>query len=204
MPWSALLPFAALPFKLGFTPTFLDVALLAVYLVWVMRIATRRQRALSGTRLGAPILIFVVLAFFAFANGLRFSPPTSTTMRNFAELVLGILFFFVVVNTLRSQADLDLVTRLIMRGRRDRRPGSPSFSTLIPQTWTIRILDALARFNYPGGAGALRYIEDDPANPMRAIGTQVDPNVLGGLMILVGRPHRAATGEHATRSCRVR
>jgi O-antigen ligase len=43
----------------------------------------------------------------------------------------------------------------------------------------------LARFNYPGGAGALRYIEDNPENPMRAIGTMVDPNVLGGFLILV-------------------
>jgi hypothetical protein len=34
-------------------------------------------------------------------------------------------------------------------------------------------------------AGALRFIEDDPAGTMRAIGTAVDPNVLGGMMILV-------------------
>jgi len=50
---------------------------------------------------------------------------------------------------------------------------------------TIRILDALGRFGYPGGAGALRYIEDSADNPMRAIGTMVDPNVLGGFLILV-------------------
>jgi O-Antigen ligase len=55
----------------------------------------------------------------------------------------------------------------------------------IPQTWTVRVLDGLARFNYPGGAGALRFIEDNPENPMRAIGTMVDPNVLGGFLILV-------------------
>jgi|BarGraNGADG00212_2_1021979.scaffolds.fasta_scaffold06369_4 O-antigen ligase len=179
-----LLPFAAVPLNLGFTPTFLDIALLAVYLVWVMRIATRREQELTGTRLGAPIVIFVVLAFFAFANGLRFGTPTTTTVRNFSELILSILFFFVLVNTLRSQPDLDLVTRLIIIAGTTAAAIAVVFY-LIPQTWTIRILDALARFNYPGGAGALRYIEDDPANPMRAIGTQIDPNVLGGLMILV-------------------
>ncbi len=48
--------------------------------------------------------------------------------------------------------------------------------------WT---LDRLARFDYPGGPGALRYVEDDPALGLRAIGTAVDPNVLGGMMILV-------------------
>ncbi len=56
---------------------------------------------------------------------------------------------------------------------------------LIPPAWTVRLLDALARFGYPGGYGALRYIEDSSDNPMRAIGTMVDPNVLGGFMILV-------------------
>ena len=50
---------------------------------------------------------------------------------------------------------------------------------------TVGILDRLARFDYPGGFGALRFIEDDPNGTMRAIGTAVDPNVLGGMMILV-------------------
>jgi O-antigen ligase len=55
---------------------------------------------------------------------------------------------------------------------------------VIPEAWTVVILDRMARFDYPGGYGALRYIEDDPAGTMRAIGTAVDPNVLGGMMIL--------------------
>jgi polysaccharide biosynthesis protein PslJ len=57
---------------------------------------------------------------------------------------------------------------------------------VIPEAWTVWTLDRLARFEYPGGYGALRYIEDDPNGTMRAIGTAVDPNVLGGMMILVG------------------
>ena len=56
---------------------------------------------------------------------------------------------------------------------------------VIPEAATVWVLDRLARFDYPGGYGALRYIEDDPAGTMRAIGTAVDPNVLGGMMILV-------------------
>jgi polysaccharide biosynthesis protein PslJ len=57
---------------------------------------------------------------------------------------------------------------------------------VIPSQWTVRVLSALGRFNYPTGAGILRFIEDNPELPMRAIGTSVDPNVLGGLMILIG------------------
>ncbi len=179
-----LLPFAALPFKIGFTPTFLDVALLAIYLVWVLRIATRRDRELIGTPLGAAVLFFLLMAIFSFANGLRYSRPTSTVIRNFAELALAISFFFVLVNTLRRRADVHLLARMVLLAGAAAAAIAVIFY-VIPEAWTIRVLDALARFNYPGGVGALRYIEDDPANPMRAIGTMVDPNVLGGFLILV-------------------
>jgi polysaccharide biosynthesis protein PslJ len=179
------LPFAALPFKIGFTPTFLDVALLAVYFVWIVRIATRRDREFVGTPLGAYVFLFLLVAVFAFANGLRFARPTSANIRNFAELILAISLFFVLVNTLRTRKNVELLARLVILA------GAAAAAIavilyVIPDAWTIRILDALARFNYPGGAGALRYIEDDAANPMRAIGTMVDPNVLGGFLILVG------------------
>ena len=57
---------------------------------------------------------------------------------------------------------------------------------VIPENATVWVLDRLARFDYPAGAGALRWIEDDPTGTIRAIGTAVDPNVLGGMLILVG------------------
>ena len=178
------LPFATLPFKIGFTPTFLDLALFAIYFVWIMRVATRRQRDLIGSPLGAAVLGFLLLVVFAFANGLRNGRPTTTTIRNFAELALAIAFFFVLVNNLRREADLDLVVRLVMLAGAAAAAIAVVFY-VIPASWTIRILDALARFNYPGGAGALRYIEDDSANPMRAIGTMIDPNVLGGFLVMI-------------------
>jgi len=180
----ALLPFAALPVKIVFTPTFLDVALAALYFVWILRLATRRQAGLSGTVLNVLVLLFLALAGFAFFNGLRFGMPTVTTMRNFAELALAIFFFFLVLGWTRDESQLYFLARvIIVMGA-----GAAAIAVLfyvIPDTWTIRTLDALGRFNYPGGAGALRYIEDDPENAMRAIGTMVDPNVLGGFMILI-------------------
>ena len=179
-----LLPFAALPFKVGFTPTFLDIVLLTLFFVWIVRLATRRQRDLIGTPIGVLVLGFLLLALFAFANGLRYSRPTTTTIRNFAELALAVTFFFLLVNNLRSEADIDLVARLIIVAGAAAATIAVIFY-VIPQAWTVRVLDGLARFNYPGGAGALRYIEDDPANPMRAIGTMVDPNVLGGFLVLI-------------------
>ncbi len=177
------LPFATLPFKIGFTPTFLNLAMVAVYFVWLMRIVTRRDRELIGTALGPAVLLFLMVAFFAFANGLRFSRPTATTIRNFAELALAISFFFLLVNTLRTRRDAEFFARLIMLAGVVGALIAVGFY-VIPETTTIRILDGLGRFGYPGGAGALRYIEDTAENPMRAIGTMVDPNVLGGFLIL--------------------
>jgi O-antigen ligase len=179
-----LLPFAALPFKIGFTPTFLDLALMALYFVWIMRVATRRQRDFVGSPIGALVLAFLLLAVFAFANGLRYSRPSMTTIRNFAELALAVTLFFLLVNNVRTAASVNLVARLIMAAGAAA-AGIAVIFYVIPQAWTVRVLDALARFNYPGGYGALRFIEDNTENPMRAIGTMIDPNVLGGFLALV-------------------
>jgi O-antigen ligase len=55
----------------------------------------------------------------------------------------------------------------------------------LPRALTVRLLSALRIFNYPAGWGVLRFIRDDPALPMRATSTSIDPNILGGLLILV-------------------
>jgi O-antigen ligase len=55
----------------------------------------------------------------------------------------------------------------------------------LPQALTVRLLSVLRIFHYPAGWGVLRFIEDNPLLPMRAISTSIDPNVLGGLLILV-------------------
>ncbi|MCA9924358.1 MAG: O-antigen ligase family protein, partial [Anaerolineales bacterium] len=47
------------------------------------------------------------------------------------------------------------------------------------------ILIALQRIGYPGG-WVIRYIEENPALAERAISTSVDPNVLGGLLLMIG------------------
>jgi O-antigen ligase len=157
---------------------------LVLFFVWIMRIATGKHGDLVGTNLGVAVLVFAALAVFGFANGMRYGQPTVTAVRNFAELLLSILFFFLLVNNLRSQRDLDWITSLIILAGAAAAAISIIFY-VIPEAATVRVLDALARLNYPGGYGALRYIEDSPDNPMRAIGTMIDPNVLGGFMILV-------------------
>ena len=180
---AALLPFATFPFRLGFKPTFLDAALAAFVLVWAIGLLTGRERRIVGSPMGLAVAVFLFLAIFAFALGAANARPSVTTIRRFAEIALGILLFFVVINVIRQQEDLEWAGRVLMLAG----AGAALIGVIfyvIPEEWTVRILNALGRFDYPGGYGALRYIEDDPENAMRAIGTAIDPNTFGGMLIL--------------------
>ncbi len=180
-----VLPFATLPIDIGLKPSLLDVALGALFFVWVLKLVTGRERSFIPSPLGLLIGLFVLMAIFSFAYGLTHSPATSFLVRRFAEIVLGILLFFVIINTVRTQPELEWVARWVLLAGWACALVAVAFY-VIPDAWTVWVLDRLARFDYPGGYGALRYIEDDTAGTMRAIGTAVDPNVLGGMMILAG------------------
>jgi O-antigen ligase len=180
-----LLPFAALPMlksRLGFTPTFMDLVLVGIFFVWVTRMATRRDRTLVASPLGLPVALFLVFTLFAFALGMGHARPTSTTLRRFLELLVGIALFFVVVNSVRTRWQLEQLSRVIMLASAAA-AGIAIFLYVIPEDWAVRLLTTLTRLDYPGGHGVLRFVEDNPENPMRAIGTSIDPNVLGGLMV---------------------
>ena len=194
-----VLPFASLPFRLGFKPTFLDAALGALVFVWALKLVaggpgfsfshSAGRARLSQAReflispIGLLIGLFMLMAVFSFIYGMSHSRPTTTIIRRFGEILLGIGLFFVVINTVRTQRELAWVTRWLFLAAWACASIAVVFY-VIPENWTVRVLNALARFDYPGGFGALRWIEDDPDGTMRAIGTAVDPNVLGGMMIL--------------------
>ena len=179
-----LLPFGALPFKIGFTPTFLDLSLLAIYFVWVVRIATGRTGEFVATPLGLPIVVFLLLACASFIAGLGHAYLDQYVLRHFVEILLSVSLFFVIVNCVRTRRQLRiLITVMILAGFAAALIGV--FLYVIPSEWSIRLLSALGRVGYPTGSGVLRYIEDDASLPQRAISTSTDPNVLGGLLILV-------------------
>jgi O-antigen ligase len=182
---AVLLPFGALPLNIGFNPTFLDLALVAVIAIWLARLATRQDEGgFIATPLGLPVLVFMILAIFSFIAGLAHAPVTQQVLRQFAEVLAAIAFFFVIVNVVRTRESLRrVVLALMLAGFVSAALGIVFY--ILPREWTITILSALRVFKYPTGDRVLRFIEDDPANPMRAISTSVDPNVLGGLMILV-------------------
>jgi len=180
-----VLPFATLPVDIGFKPSFLDAALGALYFVWLFKLVIGRERTFIGSPIGAIVALFVLMAIFSFANGLVHSPANTFLLRRFGEIVLGISLFFVTINTVRTVPELQWVTRWLVLGGWAC-AGIAVLFYVMPEAATVWVLDRLVRFDYPGGYGALRYIEDDPEGTMRAIGTAIDPNVLGGMLILVG------------------
>ncbi len=179
-----LLPFGGLPFKIVFTPTFLDLALLAVLTVYLFQWMTGRRRQLALTPAHAPIALFWMLAVFSFVAGMNNGPLTTNLLRQFGELLLGIGFTFIIVDYVDSREKLgQLVSVILMCGTAAAALGLILY--FLPETLSERLLSALRVFNYPSG-GVLRYVEDDPAQSLRAISTSVDPNVLGGLLAMLG------------------
>ncbi len=178
-----LLPFAAIPLNIGFNPTFLDVATLLLAAVWLVQVATGRRAGWATTALDLPVLLFLALALTAFILGLGSAGITVATLRRFVEILIAIGMYFVVANVLRARADLErAVKALIMLGFAAALIGIILY--VIPSTLANDLLNVLHVVRYPTG-DVLRYIEDDPTLPKRAIATSVDPNVLGGLLILM-------------------
>lgn len=197
-----LLPFGKLPFDIGFKPSFLDLVLGVLFGVWLVELmlgssgsrdawpglsnglgAGGRQQFI-GTRLGLPVLVFMLLAMVAFVAGLAHAPLTQQVARQFAEVILSILLFYIVVNTIHRLDQLVRLTRvIILAGFAAAVVGIVLY--LLPASTSIDLLSALGRFDYPVGPGVLRYIREDPSLPQRATGTSVDPNVLGGLLIMI-------------------
>jgi len=180
-----LLPFASLPVPdIGFSPTLLDVVLLVLLLTWLFRIARKKQTRFVSSPLGLPVLAFIILACASFVVGLSFGSLTTNLVRRFAELLLNIFLFFLVINNVREQEQLEqIVTVLILAGFAASLIGIVLH--FLPQELTIRLLSLLRVLRYPSGSGVLRFVEDNPELPLRATSTSIDPNVLGGLLVIV-------------------
>lgn len=177
-----MLPFGTLPFRIGITPTFLDVVMGAFFAVYLIEWVTGQRRNLQLTPVHALIALYVMWLVFAFLLGLQYGMPTSTILRQFAETLLSIGLVFVLVDFLRHPALLRHIVLVIA-----------AFVTLqalaaivlyaLPDALAESLLVRLARIGYPDG-GVIRYIESNPALGERAIGTWVDPNTLGGLLTI--------------------
>jgi hypothetical protein len=179
----ALVPFGTFPFRIGFTPTLIDGAAGAFLFVYILQwVTSGRREFLRLTPAHGLIALYAAWLIISFALGLRVAPPTSTTLRQFAETLLIISLVFVLVDLIRTPEALRRLYRLTILA------GAPQAIIALglyalPDAVAERTLIRLARIGYPDG-GVIRYIEDNPLDNERAIGTFVDPNVLGGFLAI--------------------
>lgn len=178
----ALLPFGTFPVKIGFTPTLLDGAMGAFLLVYLFQWMTGRRTAFRLTPIHGLVLLYIGWLILSFVLGLRYAPPTSADLRQFAETLLSIGMVFVLVDLLRDPATLRRLVLVVMLAA-----GTQAMIALIlyamPDATADRTLIRLGRVGYPD-AGVIRYVEDNPALAERAIGTWVDPNAFGGFLVI--------------------
>ena len=179
-----LLPFATLPVDIGLTPTFLDLALGSVVGIWLLRIVTGQQRTVVTAPITIPVILFLLIAVFSFIFGLQNGPLTPTLLRRFAELLLSIGFVIVIVDYCRDWQRLNGLVKIVLLAG----AGASLIAIglwLLPDQLANELLNLLQRLGYPGG-WVIRYIEENPELSERAIGTSVDPNSLGGLLLMIG------------------
>jgi O-antigen ligase len=175
-----LLPFGVIPVRLGLSLTFVDAVLTAVLLAWLYW-ALQRGRPFIGSALNLPILLYVALALTSFVLGLTYS-ISPERLRLFIKSINSILLFFSVLNCVRDLPALRRATMAVVLAG----TGAAAIALVLhylPEATTVQLLSALGPLGYPTGSAVLRPIAD--TNIMRAIGTSVDPNVLGGLLMLV-------------------
>jgi len=109
---------------------------------------------------------------------------TQSEARYFVEMLLALGLFFGVIHVVRQGWQVKaLVWALILGGALAAGIGIVLY--YLPRDTTIWLLSMLRVFNYPAGADVLRFINDDPNQAMRATSTSIDPNVLGGLLMVV-------------------
>lgn len=179
-----LLPFATIPVDIGVTPTLLDLALAATVGIWAFRIVSGRQRTVVTAPITIPLVLFIIVAIFAFIFGMGNGPLTPNLLRHFFELLLSIAFVLVVIDYFTTQERLKRIVKVIILSGAV--AGLISIILwLLPDFTANDLLNNLLRVGYPGGF-VIRYIEENPELSERAIGTSVDPNALGGLLLMIG------------------
>lgn len=175
----SLLPFGVIPLRLGVQLTFLDATLTVALLVSLLGLL-RERRPLVASPLNAPLVLFVGLATVSFIVGTSFS-LSAELARYFLKLVNSLLLYFTILNVVRTRGQVEQLARALILG------GGAAGTIAValyfaPRSTAVQALSALRPLGYPSGPDVLRTIPD--TDTLRAIGTSIDPNLLGGLLMM--------------------
>lgn len=179
---ATLLPFGTIPINLGpVIPTLIDACLVSLLLVWTLRLLADRRERLRASGVDLPILLFIGSCIVSFVLGTAYQ-TTTTDLRHFAELLDAIILFFGVVNVVRDVSTLRRILYAFVAG-------GAAAGTIgivlyyLPAGTATALLASLARIGYP----ASNILQYNPGTTIeRAIGTSIDPNILGATLMMSG------------------
>jgi len=179
---ATLLPFGTVPISLGpVRPTLVDACLVPVLLLWLFRLLADRRERIRASGIDLPVLLFIGVCLTSFVLGTAYQTTTSD-VRKFAELLDGIIFFFGVVNCVRDLAVLrGLLLSFVGGGAASGLLGVVLY--YLPVATSTALLRALSHVGYPA-TDILQYIASTTIQ--RAIGTSIDPNILGATLMICG------------------
>lgn len=178
----SLLPYAVVPVSTpAGTPAFIELALFASLVVTMAVVLCDRRVTIptDGTLVLWIGLVGTVVFAFLLGYGRGY---TTQTMHDFGKFLLAVCGFVLMIVLVRRVRDALLVVQLLLAGT----VGSAAVALFLyagGPGLTERVLARLVPYGYPSGR-IVRYIEDDPGRPMRAVGTGVDPNSFGGLLMV--------------------
>ncbi len=180
---ATMVPFLVIPISAGGArPTLFEVtavASLGGYLL--IAILDRRERFAIQPEilLWALFSAFIV---FAFVLGARFGAG-SDLIRLFARFLLAFSLFWLTIQlVVRSRNSALRLVEWVIAGTSAAAALALVLYAAGPSA-TFRVLIRLVPYGYPD-TRVVRFIEDNPGNSMRAIGTGVDPNAFGGMLML--------------------
>lgn len=177
-----LLPFATLPIKIGLSPTFLDVLCVVLLVRWLGRRVNPQSPAAQTTPLDGLVWVWLGIALVALLAAFGRTPLTADTLHYFVKVALATLIYFFVVDAVHTRERLRHLYVAFCAGGAAAAVIGVALYLLHPATST-RLLNLLGVLHYPTGPTVLRYRVDFNLAE-RAIATSVDPNVLGGLLML--------------------
>jgi hypothetical protein len=137
---------------------------------------------LQRTPLSGLVWVWIGVALIALLAATGRTPLTADTLHYFVKVILATFVFFFVVDVVRTREQLRRLYAAFCLGGAGAAVIGVVLYILHPTTST-RLLNLLGVLHYPTGTTVLRYRVDFNLAE-RAISTSVDPNVLGGLLML--------------------
>ncbi|MFN3337147.1 MAG: O-antigen ligase domain-containing protein, partial [Thermomicrobium sp.] len=178
---AALLPYAVIPVKVVITPPILELTGLSVLGVWLLQLFLRRDVVIPPHPVLLGLTVFLAVTLFAFVLGIG-RGYTTQTYHDYTKFLVSLSLFFVAWSSLRTLHDFRRMTVVFL--------GVTGTAALLGlalyaggPAFTLTLLARLVPYGYPASR-IVRFIEDDPAKPMRLTSTSVDPNSFAGLLAL--------------------